>query len=150
MLYNFHLQDNRNIMFSKHFSLWNIYLAVLRPLGLWLSFLTCHSVLSLHKVWTWELGSLSHGGKGSCEVIKLAESQFLSPPHLGSELNCTLPSPRVKRGNCPLQGPWLWDPFALPVGNFSHSDHPYIFAPESNSSSKNVREIHDSIYKQLR
>lgn len=119
---NFRMLQTSCFPNTSHFEIYT--LAMLRPSGLWLSFLTCHSVLPLRKVWIEALGCLRHRGKGCFLVVWQAESQFLFPPPLRF---CVLPSSRVKRGNCSPKGPWLWSPFALSSSSGPHSGHPLHF-----------------------
>ena len=147
MLYNLYVQNDRSIMFSKHVSLWNTYLTLLRPLGLWLSFLTCRSVLSLQKVWTWELGSLIHGGyrqlsksSNGLKAVPLPSSTLA----LNFTAHCCPPG--SKRELSPARTRTL-RPICFHSWQLFLGWSPLKFLPLK--VRKNVREIHDSIYNQL-
>ena len=109
---------------SSHFEIYTM--AMLRPCGHWLSFLT-YFILFCHCL-RYELGSLAVWDMGAFKSSDCLKASFLPLLDCGSELNCMQPSPRAKRQSCPHLGPWLQDPFALLSGSFPLSGHSLHFS----------------------
>lgn len=139
MLYNSYLQDVRNIMFPKHFSLWNIYPGFAEapeappPFLFDLSFL-----LPLHKELILELGLLRHQ-MGWKLVPFPASSEALNLTVCSHILGLTEGAVFIEHHDS--GAPLLYHLTALPALATL-----YTSSPTSNSHSKSVREIQNSIH----